>query len=362
MDLIPVTFAGRGRGACPRAWPAPGRPGWRGPPRSSSALRCWGAGICAAHGSPSPSVSQRGVHGEVGRRHVVEVVPADGERHGHAGPDPRAVGGDHGGPADPGRVDEHLAAAVLLHERGRGDRRDRAARRAPRWRGSRRPPPPSDACVVDRDEHVHALGPARLDRAVQARRRPAPGARGGRPGRPWRSVAPRAGRGRARDGSCGRDGRPARASGGTRPRAGWRTTAACAGRCTARTTPRASTSRPRTSPCGPTSGVYFGTFFCMNASWPRWTRITDSGRSSSTGMMRSRTRVEVVDEVALGRAGPVEQRLVEVGERHARPVTRRSCRCSSREGCHLLRPVSTRRRSPGSAAACRPAWCRSGRR
>ncbi len=36
-------------------------------------------------------------------------------------------------------------------------------------------------------------------------------------------------------------------------------------------------------------GVYFGTFFCMKASCPRWTRITDSGRSRSSGMMRSRT-------------------------------------------------------------------------
>jgi hypothetical protein len=35
------------------------------------------------------------------------------------------------------------------------------------------------------------------------------------------------------------------------------------------------------------SGAYFGTFFCMNASCPRCTRITDSGRSSSTGRMRS---------------------------------------------------------------------------
>ena len=40
---------------------------------------------------------------------------------------------------------------------------------------------------------------------------------------------------------------------------------------------------------GTHSGVYFGTFFCMNASWPRWTLITESGRFSSTGMMRSRT-------------------------------------------------------------------------
>jgi hypothetical protein len=29
-----VSRGGRERGACPRAWPAPWRPGWRGPPRS----------------------------------------------------------------------------------------------------------------------------------------------------------------------------------------------------------------------------------------------------------------------------------------------------------------------------------------
>ena len=40
---------------------------------------------------------------------------------------------------------------------------------------------------------------------------------------------------------------------------------------------------------GTHSGVYLGTFFCMNASWARWTRITDSGRSSSTGRIRSAT-------------------------------------------------------------------------
>ncbi|MFP5368436.1 MAG: nicotinate phosphoribosyltransferase [Actinomycetes bacterium] len=36
-------------------------------------------------------------------------------------------------------------------------------------------------------------------------------------------------------------------------------------------------------------GVYLGTFFCMNASWPRCTRITDRGRPSSAGSMRSAT-------------------------------------------------------------------------
>ena len=51
----------------------------------------------------------------------VEVVPAHRERHRHARPHPRAVGGDDGAAADAGRVDEHLAAAVVLHELGRGD-------------------------------------------------------------------------------------------------------------------------------------------------------------------------------------------------------------------------------------------------
>ena len=137
----------------------------------------------------------------------------------------------------------------------------------------------------------------------------------------------------------------ARASGGTRPRAGSRTTAACAGRCTARTTPRASTPPPTAAPCGTQSGVYFGTFFCMNASWPRCTRITDSGRSSSTGMIRSRTAVEVVDEVALGRVGAVEQRLVEVGQRH--PVPRLALAGAGHRERSLERGRSTPSPAPG---------------
>ena len=62
------------------------------------------------------------------------------------------------------------------------------------------------------------------------------------------------------------------------------------------------------------SGVYFGTFFCMNGAWPLVTLITDNGRSRSSGRIRSWTCVEVVDEVTLRRAGTVEQRLVEVGQ------------------------------------------------
>ena len=62
------------------------------------------------------------------------------------------------------------------------------------------------------------------------------------------------------------------------------------------------------------SGVYFGTFFCMNGCWSRCTRITESGRSASAGIEPVGDAVEVVDEVALGGPGVGEQRLIEVGE------------------------------------------------
>src|SRR5207253_9642845 len=63
-----------------------------------------------------PELSPRRVHGEVGRRDLIEIVPGDGGGHGHARTDPRAVDRDHRGSADPRRVDEYLAATVLLHE------------------------------------------------------------------------------------------------------------------------------------------------------------------------------------------------------------------------------------------------------
>jgi hypothetical protein len=37
------------------------------------------------------------------------------------------------------------------------------------------------------------------------------------------------------------------------------------------------------------AGVYFGRFFCMNGGWPGRARITDRGRSWSTGSIRSWT-------------------------------------------------------------------------
>ena len=66
-------------------------------------------------------------------------------------------------------------------------------------------------------------------------------------------------------------------------------------------------------------GVYLGTFFCMKASAPRWTRITDSGRSSSSRDEPVAHPVQVVHQVPLGRARSVEQRLVEVGQRYRIP-------------------------------------------
>ena len=67
-------------------------------------------------------------------------------------------------------------------------------------------------------------------------------------------------------------------------------------------------------------GVYFGTFFCMNGVWPRWTRITDRGRSPQHRNDPVGDGVEVVDEVPFGGPGAVEERLVEVGQRDAVPL------------------------------------------
>ena len=137
----------------------------------------------------------------------------------------------------------------------------------------------------------NALGATRLDRAVEpgVGEHVAHEVRHLRP--PWRTRRPRAGRGRERGASCGRDGRP-RTSAGWYSIARWFANQSSVRRslqsayghlALRRLRPEAARSRIQ-------SGVYFGTFFCMNASWPRCTRITDSGRSASTGMIRSRTR------------------------------------------------------------------------
>ena len=60
----------------------------------------------------------------------------------------------------------------------------------------------------------------------------------------------------------------------------------------------------------------------MNGAGPPRTLITDSGRPRSSGKIRPGHRVQVVHQVPLGRARPVEQRLVQVGQRYAVPFGR----------------------------------------
>ena len=220
-------------------------------------------------------------------------------------------------PPDTRRVDEHLAAAVLLDERRRRDLGIERARPAPRWRGSRRPTSSSGARSSIGTNTCTPLAPLVLTA----------------PSRPTSASACRtscATRDRHRErvalgrvevehemGRVIRACRVARASGGTRSPAGSRTTAACAGRCTARTTPRASTSPPtRCTVRHPLGRVLRDVllherFLAAVDADHRQRPVLEHGDDAVAH------GVEVVDQVALGRVGPVEQRLVEVGQRHA---------------------------------------------
>ena len=62
-------------------------------------------------------------HREVGGRHLVQVLPGEGERDRRTGADPRAVCRDDRGTANSRGVEEHLAAAVRSHESRRRQRR-----------------------------------------------------------------------------------------------------------------------------------------------------------------------------------------------------------------------------------------------
>ena len=70
---------------------------------------------------------------------------------------------------------------------------------------------------------------------------------------------------------------------------------------------------------GTHSGVYFGTFFCMNALLTAVDADHREWPVAQLGQDAVGHRVQVVDEIALGRASPVEQRLIEVRERDAFP-------------------------------------------
>ena len=254
----------------------------------SAGSRC-GAGSASAHGSP--------VAEQLGAVWIVKSAGATSSSSSHAtgndtgtpGTGPRAVGGDHGGPAGAGGVDEHLALAVVLDERRRRDARvealgplgDRPGRRGRVLHRRLR---------VDRHEHVHALGAARLHGAGEADvgerlahevRRPRPPARtpspsgGSRSSTRWVARSRRSARRQRRvvlDGPL--VGEPQQ-----RP-------AVVAQRVGHRALRRLGPQRHRRAP---TPACTSGTFFCMNGAWPRVTRITDSGRSRSSGRIRSWT-------------------------------------------------------------------------
>jgi hypothetical protein len=107
------------------------------------------------------------VHREVRGNDVIQVVEGHGERHGRTRADTRAVGGHDGGSADPSRVDEDLAAALVLHELdGRHVGVDASGSAGDGTRGGRRVLERGSG--VDGHEDVDALGPAGLHRPLQA--------------------------------------------------------------------------------------------------------------------------------------------------------------------------------------------------
>ena len=250
--------------------------------------RC-GCGIDSRpRGLPSSAI-ERGVHGEVGRRDVVEVVPGDRERHRRARAQPRAVGRDDGGAADAGRVDEHLAAAVLLDERGRREVGIERLGAGGDARGSRRPRP--RPAPRRRSGRTRARPWRRWSSPRRpARSRPAPGGPGARP-RPPSAKSSSLGRVEVEHevrGPVDVVGPPQRRVVLDRALVGEPQQRAPV---VAQRVVHLALARPppRSAPCAPSPGVYFGTFFCMNGSWPRSTRITDSGRSASPGRIRSAT-------------------------------------------------------------------------
>ena len=263
-------------------------PGMARPSSTRSGSSGCGPGINATQGSPparSPgalctvksagATRSRSSHGT-------------GNEHRHPGADPGAVRRRHGGAAGPGGIEEDLSAPVLPDEGGRRQRRvdplgaggqGPGGERRLLGRGRR----------LERHEHVDALGAAGLDRTVETGvgQRLADDVR-----RPHRQREPAVLRRIEVDDQVGGVVRVIDAGsawGGIRPPAGWRTTARSAGRCPGRRTPAAGTSRPTGSRSAPTRGCTRGTFFCMNGFPPRWTRITDRGRSRRTGTMRSAT-------------------------------------------------------------------------
>ncbi len=252
-----------GRGACPRASPATRATGIAAPSATRSAGRVCGGGISSAHGSRVAEQVERGADREVAGHHVVELVPRHRERHRHAGADARAVRRGDRRAAGAGRVDEHLAAAVGLEERGRGDggveqlgapgdgpRRARPRRRpSSRRRPARTRARPSRRCVF--------TAPARPRSASARRTRWAAATAAAKP--------PSSGGSRSSTRCVGRSRCAASAS------VGWYSTARwLANHSSVRRSSHSAYDTVALGRLGPDStvstksGVYFGTFFCMN--------------------------------------------------------------------------------------------------
>ncbi len=143
--------------------------------------------------------------------------------------------------------------------------------------------------VVDRDEDVHALGAAGLDRPAEAQRRSSTSRTSRAAATAMANPSPSGGS-RSSTRWVTRSGRSARVSVGWYSTARWLANHSRVRRSlhSAYDTSRLDDSA-HSRTVGTQSGVYLGTFFCMNASWPRCTRITDSGRSRSSGRIRSAT-------------------------------------------------------------------------
>ena len=313
----------------------------------------------AAVGQPG-----RGVDGEVSRGDVVEFVPRHGKGHRHAWPDPRAVGRDDGGPAGPGRVDEHLAVPVLLDERG-----GRQRRIEPLGARGERPGRGRDVLdawlLVERHEHVQALGAAGLHRAGQ----PGVGQRLADEVRRPDRERERAVRGRGIDvedqmrlpvPAPGADQRRVVLD---RPLVGepQQRPAVVAQRVLDLAPRGLRPLRDRAYPGRRVLGEVLLHEGVLAAQHPDHRQRP----VAQPGDHRHRDRVEVVDEIALGRASTVEQRLVEVGERDSVPlvaarlaVSRHSRRAErgSRRACGAYPPRRARRdrRLAGSCAAGPP--------
>ena len=102
----------------------PARSGSRGPPRPGRRAASAVTRLAAAHGSrrrQSRSTAVRTVKSP--GRTCSSSSQVTGNDTGTPGRDPRAVGRDDGRATRPGRVDEHLAAALLADERRGGHRR-----------------------------------------------------------------------------------------------------------------------------------------------------------------------------------------------------------------------------------------------